>query len=59
MKTLKKITKKIFYKIYQITPADGGNIVELSFVCDGRIIRSLSESKKEVCGTYVLRGMKR
>lgn len=59
MKTLKKLTKKIFYKIYQITPADGGDIEELSFVCDGRIVRSLSESKKKVCGTYVLRGMKR
>lgn len=59
MKTLRKFTKIIFYKFYQINPADYGNIEELSFVCDGRIVRSLSESKKKVCGTYILNGVER
>ena len=57
MKTLKKFAKIIFYKFYQINLADYGDIEELSFVCDGRIVRSLSGSKKKVCGTYILNGV--
>lgn len=59
MKILKRITKKIFYKIYQINPADDGDLEGLFFVCEGRIVRSLSESKKKVCGTYILHGLER
>lgn len=58
MKILKRITKNIFYRVYQITPNNEKNVGDLSFACDGRIIRSLSESKKKACGTYILNGIK-
>lgn len=57
MKTLKKLVKKAFYKFYRINPADYSNVEELSFGCNGRVVRSLSESKKKVCGTYILNGV--
>ena len=57
MKFLKKITKKIFNNIYNINPND--NTSDLLFACEGRIIRSLSETKKKACGTYALNGIKR
>lgn len=53
MNSLKKIARHLFYKLYNINPYEG----ELSYECDGRIIRSLSDTKKKVCGTYILSGI--
>lgn len=55
MNSLKKFVKHIFYKVYQIEPYE--NKQELRVACDGRIIRSLSSSKKKVCATYLLNGL--
>lgn len=59
MKTLKKLTKIIFYKHYGIRPLEKEIPEELSFACDGRIIRSLTDSKKRVCGAYILNGIEK
>ena len=49
---LRKLARYMFYKFYKIEPYD--NNKNLSVVCNGRIIRSLSDSKKEVCSTHIL-----
>ncbi|GAA6410239.1 hypothetical protein K040078D81_43560 [Blautia hominis] len=59
MKILKSVIKLLFYKYYQIKPLEQSEDVELSFACDGRIVRSLTDSKKKVCGTYILNGVER
>ncbi len=57
MKALKKITKTIFYKHYGIKPLEKQE--ELSYACEGRIVRSLTDSKKKVCGAYILNGIQK
>lgn len=59
MKALKKLTKIIFYKHYGIKPLEKEIQEELSFACEGRIIRSLTDSKKKVCGAYILKGIEK
>lgn len=57
VKVLRAIVKNIFYKHYQIKPVEVDND-ELSYACNGRIIRSLTTTKKEFCATYILNGLK-
>lgn len=55
MNSLIKFTRIIFNKFYQIEPYKS----DLLYECDGRIIRSLSDSKKKVCGAYIFDGLKK
>lgn len=57
MKILKRITKRIFYYYFNIDPSDNEAPKDLTFACDGRIIRSLSSNKKKVYGVYILNGL--
>lgn len=57
MKFLKKITKKLFYIYFNIEPSDNESPKDLTFACNGRIVRSLSNKKKKVCGIYILIGL--
>lgn len=57
MKTLKKFVKKVFIYCFQIEPIDDAKRNDLTYACDGRIVRSLSDSKKEVCAVYILGGI--
>lgn len=59
MKFIKRVVKSLFYRVYDIDVSDFKQDDEISFACDGRIVRSLSESKKQVCGAYVLNGLEK
>lgn len=58
MKILKKIVKAYFYRYYNIKPEQDTS-EKLSFACEGRIVRSLTKSKKNVSGAYILNGIQK
>lgn len=59
MRTLKKYVKKFFDLCFQIDPIDKSNSNDLTYACDGRIVRSLSDTKKQACGVNILEGLNR
>ena len=59
VKTLKKIVKAYFYRYYNIKPFEQDASEKLSFACEGRIVRSLTNSKKKVSGAYILNGIQK